>query len=330
MINLIIFAKLLLIVGGIAWGIYGTMKINIIKQILPNILAQNFVYVLIGLSALILIFNRNFYLPFLDQTVMPYSFFNNNKKPNNATFSIKVKVEPNSRVIYWGSEPTNHKNQLVDVAYGKFENSGITTADRKGNAILILRKPSSYIVKKKLFNKKLKPHVHYRYTLPNGMMSQVFTKKISTKNITKNSPVYSPVSSSIKSPVSSPVQSPVQSPVHAPAHLLKSDLTHLTKCKCMNRHLNMHDTKCAKQFQNKIILEHNPILNKEDNYEFSDKFQKFTNFNDKNLENNKENNLFNNILRDRDLHSDMNIENFPPLLYQDSKVKFDENYSNFN
>jgi uncharacterized membrane protein YuzA (DUF378 family) len=335
--NIIIFAKLLLIIGGITWGLYGALRINIIKRILPSSSAQNVIYLLVGLSALFLMFNRNFYLPFLDQAVLPKSFINKNKEPYNATFSVDIKVPPNSRVIYWASEPSDKKDQIVSVAYGDFQNSGITSANKNGVATLILRKPSSYVVKKALFKKHLKPHVHYRYTLANGIMSEVFTKFISKKDILNKPEISHKAHKAHK--------------VHKAhkahkAHILdnyittapspstpKSDLTHLTKCNCINRHLNIHDSKCTHKFHNKIVLESKPILF--DNNDIQDydklpnKYQQLSDFN-KNLINNTENSNLNNILKDRDLHSDININKFPPLLYDKSKVKFDQNYSNFN
>lgn len=215
MYTLAMFAKLLLIIGGIAWGVYGTMKINIVRRILPYENAQRIIYILVGLSALMLLFNKNFYLPFLDKTVMPKAFLTNDKKPLNATVSVEVRVPPNSRVIYWGSEPSN-KVEPVRVAYGEFENSGITTADTSGKAHLVLRKPSSYNVNKGLFRRKLKPHVHYRYTLDNGMLSEVHTKRVHTEND----------SFTVENTTSESSQNRV--------------------CNCVGAHVNLHEPTCHK------------------------------------------------------------------------------------
>jgi uncharacterized membrane protein YuzA (DUF378 family) len=61
MFTLVNFAKVLLIIGGVAWGIYGAIKINIIRHILPFPELQKFVYILVGIAALFLMFNRNYY-----------------------------------------------------------------------------------------------------------------------------------------------------------------------------------------------------------------------------------------------------------------------------
>ncbi len=234
MCNLLIFAKLLLVIGGLAWGIYGSMGINLVKRILPNEMAQKILYIGVGLSAIILMFNKNFYLPFLDRSIVPKTFLEKDRVPLNSTVSIEVKVEPNARVIYWASKK---KGEVKD-AYGEFENSGITTADSNGKAHLVLKKPKSYYVKKGLFKKRLRPHVHYRYTLPNGMMSQVFTRRLSRNEIARSRSSRSSRSScSSKSSTSS---SKASSP--------GSDLTKLKSCKCPLRHLNMHESGCKMSF----------------------------------------------------------------------------------
>ena len=181
MFNLESFAKLLLIIGGIVWGIYGVLHINIVKYVLPYTIFQRVLYIVVGLAALLLMFNRNFYLPFLGKTILPLSLVKDNKTPDNSTFSVKVHAKPNSRVIYWAAEPhtTDQNNKRnVQVAYGEFKNSGITTADSNGIAILHLRKPDNYTVNKHLISKMLHAHVHYRYSLSDGLLSEIFTKKI--------------------------------------------------------------------------------------------------------------------------------------------------------
>ncbi len=66
------FAKLLLIIGGITLGIFGFTDINIIKKILPYRNAQKLLYIFIGIATVILMFNRNFYLPYNTTTFTNY------------------------------------------------------------------------------------------------------------------------------------------------------------------------------------------------------------------------------------------------------------------
>ncbi len=245
MYNLIIFAKLLLIIGGLAWGVYGSIGINIVKRIFPNETLQKFIYIVVGISAIILMFNRNFYLPFLGKSVVPKTFLERDRVPINSTVSIEVKVEPNARVIYWASR----KRGEVKDAYGQFENSGITTADSNGKAHLVLKRPKCYYVKKGLFKKRLRPHIHYRYTLPNGMMSQVFTRRLTKDEIARSRSSEKSKSSSRSSSHSSSKSSSRSSSKRSPG----SDLTKLKSCKCALRHLNMHDAGCKISFSIKDV-----------------------------------------------------------------------------
>ncbi len=300
MLNLITLSKLLLIIGGIAWGIYGALKINIIKELIPDQNIQRVIFVLVGFSALILMFNRNFYLPFLGETVLPQSLLNKDNKPNIGTFSIEVKVEPNVRVIYWASETT--KDILpVSAAYGEFLNSGITTSDKNGIAKLVLRKPSSYTVKKGLFKKTLKPHIHYRYSLPNGLMSEIKTVYINKKE-----------SRLFRSSKSSTSSRSSRSP--------RSDLTNIKKCKCPNRHINIHENYCKEQFKNSIEL--NTIIETPNVVDKIDNFDKLFNQNqliENIFENNQEvNRSLETILKDRDLNSEINIDKFPQMYYENT------------
>jgi uncharacterized membrane protein YuzA (DUF378 family) len=295
MLNLITFTKLLLVIGGIAWGIYGAFGINIVKRILPDSNAQKIVYILVGVSAVVLLFNRNFYLPFLDKTVLPSSLLSKEKTViGSDTFTVKVKVEPNVRVIYWASEP---KSEIVPVAtaYGEFENSGIVNADENGIASLVLKKPSSYTVKKGLFNKTLKPHIHYRYTLSNGMLSEVKTKYVSKKDFSENK-----INSSSESKSSKSSSESKSSP--------KSDLTHLNNCDCPHRHLYIHEHGCKVKFNNSIIIPSklrdanhiHPKINIE-NVTITDSSSSTKIDNNTFLNNEEINRSLNLILKDRDL-----------------------------
>lgn len=183
MLDLHTLAKLLLIIGGIAWGLIGVVDINIIENVFTNTFLQKFIYILVGLSAVLLMFNRNYYLPFLGKTVVPFSFFKDNKVPDNSTFSVDVKVPANARVIYWAAEPLKdgeNSDRSVQVAYGEFKNSGIATADALGNAKLSVRLPGDYSVRK-FYKKHLKAHIHYRYSLTDGMLSDIMTVQVNNE-----------------------------------------------------------------------------------------------------------------------------------------------------
>jgi uncharacterized membrane protein YuzA (DUF378 family) len=180
MFSLSIIAKLLLVIGGFIWGVYGLMTINVVKRILPHPSAQKALYILFGIAAIILLFDKTFYLPFLSKTVLPNNMLKSDFNPDGSMNQIKVqvKVPANTRVIFWASNNKND-NDSVKVAYGKFENSGITTSDSNGIATLVLHRPSGYRVP----TRKLKPHVHYRYVLSDSMLSNVFTKRLTKKDL---------------------------------------------------------------------------------------------------------------------------------------------------
>lgn len=132
--------------------------------------------IIIGICALIVGMHRDTYLTFLGECVFPSGILQDTT-PENATIKKHVKVPPSSSVIYWAAEPTDNEKQLTgpELAYGLYKNYGVVKADEFGNASLKVRNPQSYEIKKRLFKKTLKPHIHYRYTLSNGMFSRVET-----------------------------------------------------------------------------------------------------------------------------------------------------------
>lgn len=134
--------------------------------------------IIIGICALIVGAHRDTYLTFLGECVFPSGILQETI-PKNATVTKHVKVRPNSLVIYWAAEPTYNKKQLTgpELAYGLYKNYGVVRASEFGNAELTVRSPQSYEIKKRLFKKILKPHIHYRYTLSDngGMFSRVET-----------------------------------------------------------------------------------------------------------------------------------------------------------
>lgn len=119
--------------------------------------------------------DRNFYLPFLGQTVYPCGSLAE-KVPANADTTVKIKVQPNANVIYWASEPSAPTKQPISNpwdAYAMYDNSGVVRADSQGNAVLRFRSPSSYRVG--LMNRKLERHVHYRVCKMPGMLGEIKT-----------------------------------------------------------------------------------------------------------------------------------------------------------
>ncbi len=175
------FALAALIVGAINWLFIGLFDINLVTGIFGQNAFSRTLFILVGLAALFLMFHRDFYLPFLGQTVMPCAALED-KTPSGADTSVTVNVSPNSKILYWAAEP--EAEELKEIhdwkkAYASFKNIGVTTSDATGTALLKVRKPQAYSVP---FKGRLEPHIHYRVCSPDGMMDRVNTVYVTVTN----------------------------------------------------------------------------------------------------------------------------------------------------
>lgn len=160
------------LIGALNWGLVGAFDFNLVETVLPIRMAR-IIYVLVGVAGLSLLFQRDMYLPFLGQTALPCHALPN-KIPDEANVSVTVKVPANAKVVYWASEHSKEM-EVADnpwTAYGQYENSGVVTADKTGDAILKIRDATKYKVPS---GKVLEKHVHYRYCQQPGLLSPVFT-----------------------------------------------------------------------------------------------------------------------------------------------------------
>jgi hypothetical protein len=102
------------------------------------------VYIIVGISALLLSLRRDVYRPFLGQTLFPAEALTL-KTPQGANESVTIRTKPGAKVIYWAAEPEVHSNgaslNTWDKAYKNNENSGVVKADDQGNAVLRIRGP---------------------------------------------------------------------------------------------------------------------------------------------------------------------------------------------
>lgn len=178
-LRLAFFARVLLIIGGLNYLYMGLVSKSgfLFFDLSKNVL--NTIFVIIGISALYLFFNRNYYLPFLGETVIPtITPFKKNSK--NVITTIIKNMPPKSTIIYWAAKP-NQNNQLITdpySAYGDYTNSGVTLANELGEAQIEYECPSAYQVPKfGVFKKSLQKHIHYRYIDPKfpGLVSPVYT-----------------------------------------------------------------------------------------------------------------------------------------------------------
>jgi uncharacterized membrane protein YuzA (DUF378 family) len=162
----------LVLVGGINWLTAVFMKRDIVSTYLPKLLAK-LIYLAVGVAALYLVTKRDVYLPFLGETVLPCAAFAA-RTPDNANQEVTITTLPNTKVIYWASEPKADASgnlQDWDVAYNDFTNAGVAISDEKGKAILRFRgSPQAYKVP---FKGIIKPHVHFRICEKYGMVGPV-------------------------------------------------------------------------------------------------------------------------------------------------------------
>jgi hypothetical protein len=131
---------------------------------------------LIGvMGMLILLADRDSYLPFLGYCVLPPSTLAL-RTPRDSSVSITVNVPPNAmQVMYWASESAANTAPTPHDAYGHYENAGVAKVHADGTSILRVRCPGQYMVRG---NKLLPRHVHYRTIYASGIAGPVETVNV--------------------------------------------------------------------------------------------------------------------------------------------------------
>lgn len=175
--KLFMFGMILLIVGALNWLVIGVAGVNVLEKLVGRTLAR-ILYVLVGLAALTIAFNRDTYLPFLGETVMPCSIIPE-QIPNGADTTLTVNVRPGATVLYWAAEPeTEGLKKIGDwrQAYLKFMNAGVVKANGEGEAVLLVRAPQPYTVP---WKGRLEPHVHFRVCGDDGILARIKTVFVS-------------------------------------------------------------------------------------------------------------------------------------------------------
>jgi uncharacterized membrane protein YuzA (DUF378 family) len=164
----------LVLLGSVNWLAIGLTGQDLVRLGLPPRYAK-WLYIVIGLAALPLLFQRDIYLPFLGETLMPDSAFVA-KTPQNANDQVTVRTRPGAKVVFWAAEPNPTQGKDLptpEVAYGEYENSGVVVADTSGHAILRFRgPPQAYTVP---VHGRLESHVHFRVSDEHGMFGRVQT-----------------------------------------------------------------------------------------------------------------------------------------------------------
>lgn len=166
---------ILVVVGALNWGLIGLFKFNLVEWLANHSFKElaTIIYLLVGISAVIHLFSRDYYLRFLGDCVFPCGSLSV-KTPEGADTSVTITVKPNVNVVFWAAEPNTKVIETPWEAYNMYSNSGVAKSDANGTVELRFRKPASYNVPR-LFNNTLQPHVHYRVCKNNGMLDRVET-----------------------------------------------------------------------------------------------------------------------------------------------------------
>ena len=159
-----------LLVLGAFLGLYCWRK----RSLVGNMLA-----VLIALAGLYIGTQRDSYLPFLGESVMPCAVLRD-RIPEYADLEVTVTdLKPGAKVIYWAAEPaTGGLGKIKDWqhAYLDLANAGVTTVCLAGTATLRVRKPQPYTVP---LMGRLESHVHWRSCQDGGSLGPVQTTTVS-------------------------------------------------------------------------------------------------------------------------------------------------------
>jgi uncharacterized membrane protein YuzA (DUF378 family) len=169
----------LILIGAVNWLAIGAFGVNFVRQLLPYKYAR-ILYAVLGGSALVLLFTRDIYLPFLGETLVPGAALQQ-KTPANANQDVMLQTKPGAKVLYWTTEPNPVAGGQLATwkeAYGGYENSGVAVADANGKAVLRFRgPPQPYRVP---FKGRLDSHVHFRICDEHGFMGPVQLRNLET------------------------------------------------------------------------------------------------------------------------------------------------------
>ena len=165
---------MLVIIGSLNWGAValGTNIVEVIANKLRNyqdLPYEKIIYISVAMAAIVLATNRDFWLPFLGDSVLPHSMIPLKNITKYDTI-VKVPVSKGAKVAYWAANPHENTPRVND-AYGDFNNSGVVMANDNGIVELKVVKGTGYIVPS---GRYIAPHIHYRViNNEHGMMGPV-------------------------------------------------------------------------------------------------------------------------------------------------------------
>jgi uncharacterized membrane protein YuzA (DUF378 family) len=117
----------LILVGAINWLLIGIFQTNLVEMLLGKGILSRGIYILVGVAALSIAFNRDTYLPFLGETVLPCSIIPE-RTPPGATKELQVPAPAGAKVLYWAAEPEMEGLKNIPdwhTAYAKYVNGGV-------------------------------------------------------------------------------------------------------------------------------------------------------------------------------------------------------------
>lgn len=97
------WAMVFLIVGGLNWLLVGAFGTDLVRTIFGKGILATIVYLVVGISAITIMFDRDTYLPFLGPMVAPCSTLVD-RVPPGATTVVRVSVQPRAKVLYWAAD----------------------------------------------------------------------------------------------------------------------------------------------------------------------------------------------------------------------------------
>lgn len=168
----------LIVVGALNWGLVGLFNFDLVKWLAKALKTPSLatvIYVVVGLSALLHVVSRDYYLRFLGKSAFPCGSMVH-RIPDGADTEVQVVVEPGVNIVFWAAESGDENLDNPWIAYQQFANAGVTKADEHGIATLRVRHPSTYKVG--MLHRRVPAHVHYRVCKHPGMLGRVETIKI--------------------------------------------------------------------------------------------------------------------------------------------------------
>jgi uncharacterized membrane protein YuzA (DUF378 family) len=177
----------ILLFGGLNLFLIGGIDFNLIHKIFSLIIPQHanelskISYLIIGICTLyLLIFQqRQMFLPFLNETIMPPTIFKS-QAPFFNNSRLIVDASGGYMVVYWAANPVKKYFDNVNSwqeAYDGYKNTGIVDVVND-KAELVFSIPVRYKVNMGFKTKLLDRHIHYRILYSDGLMSKIYTKKI--------------------------------------------------------------------------------------------------------------------------------------------------------